>query len=534
MRLIRSAMLATTALVLWGAVGFAQSQRPTEPIVLAISAGNALDEQMALAIARNFEQIGVPTEIQVVDRSTLLARARRAATEGETWSEGGYDIFFIDLSGTAYEPSGLARYFHTNSRAAFNVWNIYNDELDEQLELAGTSTDPDERAEHYSNALRIMQDEMPVVNLFHPLRTYVLRAGWEGIEPYRVNQPIASPSFWQMTYQGQPAAELRVATPSDVRSLNPLFDWTGPGKSMVGSLVYDSLVMLDDQHMPTVPALAESWEYTDDGTTLTFHLRQDVTWHDGTPFTSADVKFSFDTRMNPEAGAELGSNFQAVSEVTTPDEHTVVVTLEQPSGAALFEIGLTEIAPQHVFEGLEASEIATAPHSTGDALIPGTGPYRIVSWNRGQQLVLEANDDYFRGEPTVDRITWRTIPDGSTAIAALRSGEVDVLDYGYAFTRELESLERDPNIQVFSYDSLTTTVMGFNQEHPFLSSTCVRQALAKAVPKEHIAENLARGLATPATQFLPPSSWAHDSELTGAIYDLEAAGEMLDGCAAGD
>jgi ABC-type transport system substrate-binding protein len=495
-------------------------------LTLAARSGSALEEQTAMAIGNQLKELGLNVNVVSADYTTLLARSRRAATTDETWDQGGYDIVFYNLMGMAFEPAGINRYFHSVSRAAFNVWNIYNTNLDRELDAAATQIDIAKRKEYYAKALQILHDELPAVPIFHPKRTYVLRKGWEGIRANESNMSNAILSFYQMKFRGKEAKYLRMGTPEDIRTPNPLFDWTVSGKTF-HDFMFDSLVILDDSLRPLRPSLAESWTFSGDGKTATFKLRRGVQWHDGTPFTSRDVKFSFETRMNKEAGAELATGFRMVEQVLAPDDSTVILKMQQPYAPLLFEVGLTEIVPAHVFAGVPAKEIAKSPYSSGEKLIPGTGPYKLRSWKKREGSEFEANPSYFRGKPTIERISLRIIPEKASAIASIRSGDVDVLDNTYEFIKELDELKPDPSIELFTFEALNVEVMGFNLKHPLLANRYVRQAIAYAVPRDHIVKNLGRGYLTPATQMLHPNSWAYNKQIAPTPFDMNKARELL-------
>jgi ABC-type transport system substrate-binding protein len=504
---------------------YAQSSTAAK-LTLVARSGSALEEQTAMAIANQLKGIGIDANVASVDYTTMASKARRSGLSGETWDQGGFDIIFFNLAGMAFEPAGMNRYFHSVSKGAANFWSFSNSQVDQGLDMASTLLDIGKRKEQYYKVAQLLQEEMPVIPIFHPKLVYVYRKGWTGMKANQVNQSKATASFYQMKYQGKEARYLRMATPEDVRTPNALFDWTNPGKT-VSSMVLDSLVMLDDTLQPLMPALAESWSFSDGGKTATFKLRRGVKWHDGKPFTSRDVKFSFDTRMNKEAGAELGAGFRMVEQIQAPDDYTVVLKLRQPYAPLLFEVGMTEIAPAHIFEGVPPKEISKSPYTSGEKLMPGTGPYKLTSWRKRERIELEANPDYFRGKPTINRITMNIIPDKATAIASIRSGDVDVLDCMYDLIKELDELKGDPNIDFYFYEALNVEVMGLNVKHPYLANHNVRQAIAHAVPKEHIANNLGRGNLTIANQFLHPNSWGYNKQLAPVPFDLNRARELL-------
>ncbi|MCZ6696705.1 MAG: ABC transporter substrate-binding protein, partial [Acidobacteria bacterium] len=187
---------------------------------------------------------------------------------------------------------------------------------------------------------------------------------------------------------------------------------------MVQKLVADGLVGHDDRLRP-VPRLASSWEHSADGRVLTFHLRSDVRFHDGRPFTSADVLHTYRRIVDPASRA-VGrlDSFLTVERVETPDPHTVRVIYREPYAPALYAWEVP-IVPRHLDTGptMNDSPLNRAP--------VGTGPFRFVTWDAGSRIVLAANPDYWNGRPHLDEFIFQIIPSQETALQALLAGEVD-------------------------------------------------------------------------------------------------------------
>ncbi|MGZ5899509.1 MAG: ABC transporter substrate-binding protein, partial [Reyranella sp.] len=188
---------------------------------------------------------------------------------------------------------------------------------------------------------------------------------------------------------------------------------------ILAAQVVEGLVEYDDAFKP-VPSLAESWEQAPDGKTITFHLRRDVAWHDGKPFTAADVQYTVlevIKKVNPRAGTA----YRAVEAVDTPDPHTAVFRLSEPSPViwAVLSSAEAPILPRHLYEG-------TPPLSNPwNGKLVGTGPFVFKEWVRGDYVLLERNPNYWRKDrPYLDRIRFRTIPDPGAREAALETGEV--------------------------------------------------------------------------------------------------------------
>ncbi|MGH8915381.1 MAG: ABC transporter substrate-binding protein, partial [Acidimicrobiia bacterium] len=179
-------------------------------------------------------------------------------------------------------------------------------------------------------------------------------------------------------------------------------------------LVYDSLTELDAE-LNVQPGLASEWEYNDDGTELTFHLREGVTFHDGQPLTSADVVASLERILDEATGAVVRTNLLSISEIAAPDDLTVVLTLSVPDAtlpAALTDLNTAILSA----ESIENGSAATEPN--------GTGPFSFVNWTQGQEVELDAFDDYWGEGPFVEGILIRVVPEEQSMLAALQAGEV--------------------------------------------------------------------------------------------------------------
>ena len=182
-------------------------------------------------------------------------------------------------------------------------------------------------------------------------------------------------------------------------------------------MVYNALVKVGP-NLDIVPDLAESWDVSEDDLTITFHLRRNVRWHDGEPFTARDVMYTYQAMIDPNTPTAYAENFKQVKEAKVIDDYTFQVVNKQPYARALITWGM-EIMPAHLLEGKDVttSDLARKPI--------GTGPYRFKEWETGQKLVLEANPDYFGGAPYISQLVTRVIPDPATMFLELKSGGVD-------------------------------------------------------------------------------------------------------------
>lgn len=201
---------------------------------------------------------------------------------------------------------------------------------------------------------------------------------------------------------------------SDYTRINPAMDEHGE----INLLLFNGLTGHDGDNA-VVPALAKSWDFDEETCTYTFHLEEDVRWHDGEPFTAEDVQFTIEAIMDPENGSENAPNFEDVEEITVIDDHTISFRLSAPNVAFLDYMTMA-ILPKHLLEGedMQTTDFFRSPI--------GTGPYKLASWDEGQAITLEKNADYFKGEPNIDTIVFKIVPDDNAKALQLRAGELDL------------------------------------------------------------------------------------------------------------
>lgn len=200
----------------------------------------------------------------------------------------------------------------------------------------------------------------------------------------------------------------------DYTRINPALDEHGE----INVLIFDGLTDHDGNNQ-IIPRLAKEWDYDEATMTYTFHLEENVKWHDGEPFTADDVKFTFEAIMDPANESENAPNYEDVEEITVVDEHTVSFKLSAPNYAFL-EYMTMAILPKHLLEGenMQESDFFKAP--------VGTGPYKFESWEEGQQIVLAKNADYFAGAAKIDKIVFKIVTDDNAKALQLKSGELDL------------------------------------------------------------------------------------------------------------
>ncbi len=290
------------------------------------------------------------------------------------------------------------------------------------------------------------------------------------------------------------------------RVLNPAIR-ASTGVYVITSKIMESLVDLGTDGKP-VPVLATGWDAAPDGQTVTFKLRPGVLWHDGKPFTAADVQFTAMEMWKKQLnyGTQLQQYLQAVD---TPDPQTAIFRYSRPMPMDLLLRALCDlgyVAPRHVFEG---SNILENPANTAPI---GTGPFKFVQYERGQYVIADRNPAYWReGFPYLDRIVWRFISDRAAADAALETGQVQVTPYNGISLSDLDRLKADPNFIVTTRGSegnAFENTLEFNHRRKELADVRVRRAVAHAIDVPFFIENFLYGEGKPATGPIPSTSTA--------------------------
>lgn len=295
----------------------------------------------------------------------------------------------------------------------------------------------------------------------------------------------------------------------------------------ISASIFDGLVTYDREFKPQ-PQLAESWEQSADGKQIVFHLRRNVKWHDGTPFTSADVQYSI-LNVVKKTHPRGASTFAKVIAVDAPDAHTVVLRLSGPSPviwAALFGTE-TQIVPKHLYEG---SNPLTNPWNLKPV---GTGAFVFKEWVRGSHILLERNPDYWdSGKPYLDRIIFKNIPDAGSRAAALENGEILLGANNPVPESDVARLQANPRLEVNTEGWQAPAPMfffDFNFRQERFRDIRVRRAFAHALDAKTLAETVWYGLADVATSPVPSYQKAfYKPGLTQYAYDPAKAEQLLD------
>ncbi|NOZ77800.1 MAG: hypothetical protein GXP48_01215 [Acidobacteria bacterium] len=313
---------------------------------------------------------------------------------------------------------------------------------------------------------------------------------------------------------------------SGINNWNPYLNETALGDDVL-SLLYPTLAIeqVDYRaHPPSfTPNLASSWEFSPDHLTLTFHLRSSARWSDGTPVTSADVLFSYRTRISPEIGWESESLKKKIRSVDAPDAHTVRFHYTHRYPYQLMDANDGPIIPAHAWGSI--------PYAAWDrqdwrALALSAGPFELSSATPQQQFVLKRNPLYWKkGRPFLDRLIWRIVPDQGNLLTQLRTGEIDFMQ-GIP-PRQAGQLRGDPHVRLIHFPDRSYGYIGWNTRRPLFRDPRVRRALTLALDRRTILDTVMRGYGRLAVGPVLSTMWAFDSRLVPYPYDPARARTLL-------
>jgi peptide/nickel transport system substrate-binding protein len=288
----------------------------------------------------------------------------------------------------------------------------------------------------------------------------------------------------------------------------------------VAGQIYNGLVKYD-KNLTIIGDLAESFDISADGLTITFHLRKGVTWHDGAPFTSRDVLYTYRVIIDPKTPTAYAEDFKQVKNLAALDEYTVRATYGSPFAPALASWG-TNILPAHLLEGRDITKSPLARQPVG------TGPYRFKEWIAGQKIVLDANPAYFEGRPWIDRYVYRIIPDTSTMYMEMKAGAIDLMSLTpVQYARQTTSGQFSSRFNKFRYPSSGYLYMGYNLRHPLFGDKRIRQAITAAIDKEELIHGVLFGMGQKAHGPIVPGRWAYNPDIKDIAYDPKHAAELL-------
>ncbi|MCW4047261.1 MAG: ABC transporter substrate-binding protein [Candidatus Bathyarchaeota archaeon] len=583
----------------------AQSNSLFSVTIIAPGNANLLRRQWSQVFASNLQQLGIDAKVVYLDWTSVYDRVFTPSPEyvGKTYGQGGYDIMAVGWTpGLLPEPRQLYYggdpAFFAPSGQNYYLWN--NAESNDLLDRFITSTDNDEKASVLKQWQQLYFNEMPASQIMYQKAPVVVNpaignlytppTGGEGWLYFNA-QP-----YPQLLTRSDGKTSITYCATGEISDLNP-----PESNSWYDTIVWMPIFNGLAEAWPTlsglsdleVPSLLTSWSHSADGFTWTFNCRHGVTWHDGEPFTADDVVFSLWALMNPDTASQFVGYYQSVygdnvkftysdgtsatlgsgsrqGTITATDQYTVTVHLPvlangKPYG--YFEPYLlaftNNIIPKHILENIAPADWATSPFNTGQGSMTikgktytgpvGTGPYKWVSYDPVAQVVhLERYDNFWNatglknmGLFQIKDYYIRFIADKTSALAALKNGEVDMLDYNYQMQTDVPSI--DPSWgRVINLDGVGRQEFGYNMRHPVFgtgvdtplgksdpsraaeAAKYVRIAFDYAIPRDLIINNLLAGYGDPGATPMLPTQPFYDNSITARPYDLSQAKHYLE------
>ena len=309
---------------------------------------------------------------------------------------------------------------------------------------------------------------------------------------------------------------LNIALGKEPDDLNPIAG-TGHGEFYDVIKVYSGLLKSDDK-LQAAPDIAESWDISPDGRTYTFHLREGIKWHDGTAFTADDILFTYELLRSGEWTSVFpaSSEYEAIKDISILDPHTVTFTLNDPIVAFIERFSLP-ILPRHILEGQDLLKTDFWQEPIG------TGPYKFVSWNKGEDLTFQSNPDFYGEAPRIGTLKYVFVPDESARINLLKSGEVDAIKIDL---RSTESLKGANGVTVNSAPSANWYALNMpNRMWPF-NMREVRQAISYAIDKQQILDTIFNGQGEISYGPFRQEDWIYNPDIVAA-FDPERAKSLL-------
>lgn len=319
------------------------------------------------------------------------------------------------------------------------------------------------------------------------------------------------------------AGTLVVGRGSDANSLDPA-EATSFEAIKVADWAFDGLVRFNGNSHEIVPALAESWEISEDGLQWTFKLRKGVKFHDGTDMNADAVVFSFERQRDKDHPywnkrfARWSAKFGTIKLTEKVDDYTVRINLKTPAPALLVNLAL--------YIGYVVSPTAVKMDKESFRQNPvGTGYFKFVKWEKDDFIEYEANKDYWEGPPKEDRLIVKIIPDNEVRLLALKKGEINMA-YGIPYPH-FKGIEADKNLTLNTTTTLGISYLGMNMEKKPFDDLKVRQAVNHAINKKRLFQTVFYGFGEQAKQTIPSSWWGHNKDIPAFEYNPEKAKKLL-------
>jgi peptide/nickel transport system substrate-binding protein len=309
------------------------------------------------------------------------------------------------------------------------------------------------------------------------------------------------------------------ASLGDASTLLPPLASDAPSHA-ISSLIYNGLVRYDGD-LNTIGDLAESWDISPDGLTITFKLRRGVKWQDGAPFTAHDALFSYQVMVDPKTPTAYSGDYLQVKKAEAVDDYTFRVTYPKPFAPALNTWGLAML-PKHLLAGQDITQSPLARKPVG------TGPYKLEDWRAGDKIILSCNPDYFDGRVYLNGYIYLIKPDLATMFLELKGGNLDRMGLTpLQYTRQTQYPKFQRMYSKYRYIPFSYIYLGYNLEDQRFADRRVRQALTCAINRQEIIDGVLLGLGQESTGPYKPGTWFYNPDVERFPYNPDKAKAML-------
>ncbi len=318
---------------------------------------------------------------------------------------------------------------------------------------------------------------------------------------------------------------------SDIRTLNSMLSSDTASNQVIG-LMFDGLTN-QKKDGTVIPALAESWKTSADGMTYTFKLRSGLKWSDGQPITADDVKFTYslaqDDAYKAFASPRRGDLSKYIKSIDTPDPQTVVMNMTQVFAPFLASHGQYGILPKHVLGTMDATALNTADFNSAPSVT--NGAFKFVRWDKGAQVTMARNDNYWAGAAYLDQWIYKVLPDSVAVTNQLKTGEIDI---GPVDPGQYDNIKTTDSVTLTEFPVPSFTFYAYQLDPskpagPLFQDQAVRQALLYALDRQSMVNAIFFNHGVVADSVMPPTSWAHIKPQTQYPFDKNKAGSLLDG-----
>jgi peptide/nickel transport system substrate-binding protein len=359
----------------------------------------------------------------------------------------------------------------------------------------------------------------------------IARIAFSIVIMFLMASPLAPLTFAQANTENRLGGTLRIAYLRDPISFNGILNFWST-TAYFNADMFDRLLTYDKNYN-LIGDLAQSWQSTPDGKTWTFHLYQNVTWHDGVKFTSADVKWHYLNLLNNTSLMRSFLNAANLTSIDTPDDYTVIFHFQNVAHADnIFALAQADsyILPKHIFEGTDFQ------NNPANLKPIGTGPFKFVDYVKDDHVTMEANPNYFRGRPYLDKLIWLIIPQQQTSELAFQNSQVDNIHetLGLPFA-DISSWQQTQGITVDTFQYYTTWRITFNfrpkavAKFPWLGDVRVRQAMWYAIDRQSIINTVLYGITAPTdTAISNVIAPYYNPNTVKYPYDPDKANQLLD------